>query len=119
MDAPTPEAQRSRERRVLVLAPSGRDASLAADVLRGEGLIALPCRDMEELCSRIRRGAGAAVLTEEALHGEERDWLSEVLSGQPPWSDFPLILLCSGGADSPPALWALERPAGWRPVYAS
>jgi signal transduction histidine kinase len=103
-----PDGQQARERRVLVLAPVGSDARLVSEVLRGDGLVAVPCRDMEDLCGRLRKGAGAALLTEEALDGD-RDDLPEALAGQPPWSDFPLILLCSGGADSPAALWALER----------
>jgi signal transduction histidine kinase len=104
-----PDGQASRERRVLVLAPVGRDASLSSEILRAEGLSAVPCHEMEELCTRIRRGAGVALITEEALLGEERERLAEELHGQPAWSDFPLILLCSGGADSPAALWALDR----------
>ncbi|HET9300760.1 MAG TPA: ATP-binding protein [Candidatus Polarisedimenticolaceae bacterium] len=104
-----PDGQAARERRVLVLAPVGRDGRLAAEILVSEGIPTVPCREMEDLCAGIRRGAGAALITEEALIGEERERLAEVLGGQPPWSDFPLILLCSGGADSPAALWALER----------
>ncbi|HEX5042856.1 MAG TPA: ATP-binding protein [Candidatus Polarisedimenticolaceae bacterium] len=104
-----PDGQGARERRVLILAPVGRDAGLAAEVLAGEGVLALPCRDMDALCSALRRGAGAVLITEEALLGEERERLADLLGAQPPWSDFPLILLCSGGADSPAALWSLER----------
>jgi len=104
-----PEAQRVRERRVLVLAPVGRDGALASEVLASEGILAVPCPDVDTLCARVRKGAGAALITEEALLGEERERLAEVLGEQPPWSDFPLILLCCGGADSPAALWALER----------
>jgi signal transduction histidine kinase len=104
-----PEAQDARERRILVLAPLGRDSALAADVLRGEGLTPSVCRDLEDLCARIRRGGAAALVTEEALLGEDRERLADVLAAQPPWSDFPLILLCSGGADSPAALWVLDR----------
>ncbi len=103
-----PDGQ-SRERRVLVLAPVGRDASLTSEVLRTEGILTVSCREMDDLCARIRRGAGVALITEEALLGEDRERLAEELGAQPPWSDFPLILLCSGGADSPAALWALER----------
>ena len=97
-----PEAQRVRERRVLVLAPVGRDGALASEVLASEGILAVPCPDVDTLCARVRKGAGAALITEEALLGEERERLAEVLGAQPPWSDFPLILLCCGGADSPP-----------------
>ena len=49
-------------------------------------------------CSRqITAGAGALLLTEEALESPQVSILLEVLKAQPPWSELPLIILTSGG----------------------
>jgi C4-dicarboxylate-specific signal transduction histidine kinase len=59
-----------------------------------------PCQSVgsvEELCLEIGRGAGAAILSEEALSESAIARLRAVIDDQPPWSDFPLILLTVGG----------------------
>ncbi|WP_334268442.1 sensor histidine kinase [Edaphobacter sp. HDX4] len=87
----------SLERRTLVFAPTGRDARLMASFMeRAEK----PCHivnSVSELCQEIQNGAAAAVVTEEGINGTAIDQLRQVLEQQPPWSDFPLILLISGG----------------------
>jgi signal transduction histidine kinase/ActR/RegA family two-component response regulator len=100
------DAQR-REECVLVLAPTPRDAQTSQALLAGDGLTCVLCLDLAALCRQIESGAGAAVLTEEALAADRDGRLAEVLRCQPPWSDLPLILLTGGGADSPVALAAL------------
>ena len=45
---------------------------------------------------RIKEGAGAAVVAEEALGPAALDQLVRCLKKQPPWSDFPLVLLIGG-----------------------
>ena len=42
--------------------------------------------------------AGAAIVSEEALIGSAITKVRQVIERQPPWSDFPLILLTVGGA---------------------
>ena len=42
-------------------------------------------------------GAGALLLTEEALESPLRSNLLDVLEAQPPWSELPLVILTSGG----------------------
>jgi signal transduction histidine kinase/CheY-like chemotaxis protein len=81
--------------RVLILTPTGRDAQLAAVALRDAGLPCMVCRDIDELCDEIARGAGAAMVTEEALTSAAMKCLREVIERQPPWSDFPLVLFTS------------------------
>jgi len=64
------------------------------------GRMGKPChiaRSAEELCDEIRKGAAAAIVTEEALRGDTIAQLQTVLANQPSWSDFPLILLIAGG----------------------
>jgi two-component sensor histidine kinase len=87
------------EGRVLVLAPFGRDAPLAAAVLREAGLAAEACADLDALCRELGRGAGLAVVAEEALATADPRRLSAWLADQPPWSDFPFVLLTRRAGD--------------------
>jgi signal transduction histidine kinase/ActR/RegA family two-component response regulator len=48
---------------------------------------------MKEVTAQVAAGVGAIVLTEEALTVEGTAELKRGLSGQPPWSDIPLIIL--------------------------
>lgn len=52
---------------------------------------------ISELSAGIAEGAGAAILTEEALQGDAIQQLESVLTQQPAWSDFPVILMVAGG----------------------
>jgi PAS domain S-box-containing protein len=79
--------------RVFVLAPTGRDAAVTAKVLSEEGLSPGICASLDELCKRIAKGAGAAIIAEEALGAGALDLLVRNLRKQPAWSDFPLVLL--------------------------
>ena len=81
--------------RVLILAPIGRDAQLAAAALRSARLEGATCRDIETLCAELRDGAGAVMITEEALSAHAMSCLREILERQPPWSDLPLIVFTS------------------------
>ncbi len=84
-------------RRVIVVAPTGRDASLLADLLRKAGYQCEVCPSIGEACAAIRAGAGAGIIAEESLDPERVADLSATLGDQPPWSDFPLILLTVSG----------------------
>src|SRR5947209_10945957 len=83
------------EERVLVLAPLGRDGELAAAVLTDGCVQCELCPDMETLCAEIANGAGAAMITDEALTTHTMGCLREVLEEQPAWSDLPLIIFTS------------------------
>lgn len=72
------------EERVLVVAPTGRDAVVTRDVLVNAGLIAESCDDLGDACARIEEGAGALLLTEEALSASGLAELSKALSAQSP-----------------------------------
>ncbi len=87
----------SHDNRTLILAPTGRDSQLISGLLER---IALPCEvlhSMPQLCAEIRQGAGAAIVSEEALTATSIQSLLRVLSDQPSWSDFPVILLTISG----------------------
>ncbi|MEE7450966.1 hybrid sensor histidine kinase/response regulator [Methylobacterium radiotolerans] len=82
------------EERVLILAPRGRDGTIAEQVLAQSGTRAETCPDVNGWLACLSAGAGAALVTEEALDGD----LSELfawLDAQPAWSDFPFIVLAT------------------------
>lgn len=90
------------DERVLILAPTGRDASLTGTYLAEASITVEACASMEELCAEAGAGAGAALISEEALTSESLQCLVEALSQQPAWSDFPLVILTNGGAGATP-----------------
>jgi PAS domain S-box-containing protein len=88
----TPEA--SIAKRILVLAPEGRDAVVISRVLSAQGVGVETCGNLAALVDALRAGAAAAFITEEALSpdpGALSGWIGE----QPPWSDFPFLVLVS------------------------
>ncbi|HEX8283068.1 MAG TPA: ATP-binding protein [Pyrinomonadaceae bacterium] len=89
-----------RDQRVLLLTPTGRDADLTGRYLSAAGIVVEVCAGMRELCEKWREGAGAALIAEEALSPENRRRLLDSLGGQPAWSDFPLVVLTSGGDET-------------------
>ena len=92
----------SNERRLLILTPTGRDAPLTRTVLAESGVRCAICIDLPQLVQEMSRGAGAVLVSEEALGSEAQlYYLGERLSRQPPWSDLPVLLLAHPGADSP------------------
>jgi signal transduction histidine kinase/CheY-like chemotaxis protein len=96
---------------VLVLTPRGRDAAVATDLLKRHGITALSCEDLTALSTAIERGAGAALVAEEALASAGLCALTDHLERQPPWSDFPFIVLANGhkGVRSARAFETLDR----------
>ncbi|HWA74426.1 MAG TPA: PAS domain-containing protein [Polyangiaceae bacterium] len=86
------------ENRVLVLAPVGRDGELACRVLRGNAIAAVRCKDVPELLRFLSEGAGALLITDEALSDSKVAELAAALSKQPAWSDVPIILISSQDA---------------------
>jgi signal transduction histidine kinase/CheY-like chemotaxis protein len=98
----------SPDDRVLLLAPTGRDASLIDKVLGEAGVGTEACAGIEDFCRKLQDGAGAAFITEEALTPFALDCLVEALHKQPPWSDLPLVVLTSGGGSVPANLGVLR-----------
>ncbi len=95
------ESQDNRDERILILAPVGRDASLTARFLTEAGLSSEVCPSIEELCHRMLAGAGLVFITGEALTPEALQCLVEALAWQPTWSDIPVVVLTSGGDETP------------------
>jgi signal transduction histidine kinase len=90
----------SQELRVLVIATTGRDSTLMCNVLGRVGICCRKCQSWEDLFAQIDLGAGAVIVAQESLTTEALQKLSQIIQQQPPWSDFPLLLLTSAGAVS-------------------
>src|SRR5919199_4619832 len=83
---------------VIVLAPTGRDAHVAATLLGEERIATKICGDLTDVVACLDTAA-CAILTEEALFSSNRQALADWIAAQPPWSDFPFILLTRRGAE--------------------
>jgi len=85
------------DERLLVLMPTAKDAERVVTGLGRANISALACKDMLEMCREIEGGAGAALLTEEAIIADHNGHLKCVLQAEPAWSGFPLIVLVREG----------------------
>ena len=84
--------------RVLILAPHGRDAAVAASIVEAAGLQTAVCTDLPCLIGELGAGAATAVVVEEALQHADLSGLAQWIADQPAWSDFPFVLLAHKGA---------------------
>jgi signal transduction histidine kinase len=116
-----PPSRTGSELRVLVVAPIGRDGELTCRVLTDAAIPCLRCADLDEVARELATGAGAVVLTADALGEAEAERLGRLLQAQEPWSDVPVVLAVDRGlaerTESPLArleragtLTVLERP---------
>jgi signal transduction histidine kinase/ActR/RegA family two-component response regulator len=80
-------------KRVLILAPVGRDAQLMCTHLEKAHATCVVCGSMDEVCEKLRDGAGALLFTEEALAHDSARILGKALDEQPPWSELPILIL--------------------------
>jgi signal transduction histidine kinase/ActR/RegA family two-component response regulator len=83
----------SAEERVLILAPRGRDAQVIHQLLQANQRESWICPDTDALATELRRGAGVAVVTQEALLEANLQGIQQWLAEQPSWSDFPFVML--------------------------
>jgi signal transduction histidine kinase/CheY-like chemotaxis protein len=119
------------ERRVLVLAPVGRDAALLARVLEDARMKPSTCTDADELSRALREGASSVLMTEEALTPEIVTALLDAADAQPAWSDVPLVLLadpeplvtdhrrCVAALADTASLTVIERPVRVLPLVSA
>ena len=80
-------------KRVLVLAPTGRDSAAACALLQQAGMTCKACSSIEELHCELAVGAGAALVAEEAFFAADLSAFFGWVGNQPPWSDFPFVVL--------------------------
>ncbi len=82
----------------LVVAPTGRDADVTAQVLRSADIAVVADADGTALFAAIAGGTHAgAILTDDALSRLDQERLLAAIAAQAPWSDFPFILLSKRG----------------------
>ena len=101
-----------------MLAPTGRDAGLAARVLDEAEMPTKTCLSIADLRQELLGGAGAIVLTEEALTPEGVDDLAAIFSGQLPWSDLPVLVFCATEARAETVAFTASVPVGEKVVDA-
>ena len=91
--------------RAIILAPNGRDSQIAALILEEAGFPAEVRADLPGLCEELEKGAGSAIIADEAIDSADLRPLAMFLERQPSWSDFPIILLTrhGGGPERNPA----------------
>lgn len=89
------------ENRVLLLAPTSKDAQASHAILSRAGLDCAVCGGLEALCEEIPAGAGVVVMPEEVVLADADGMLQDTLRRQPVWSDLPVIVLSRAGVQSP------------------
>ena len=100
--------------RAVILAPTGRDAAVAAALIKEAGFYANICADLVGLLHEIEGGAGLAVIADEAIKTADLRGLTRWLTGQPSWSDLPIVLLThqGGGPERNPDAARLGQALG-------
>ncbi|HWH18559.1 MAG TPA: response regulator [Allosphingosinicella sp.] len=82
----------------LVIAPAGRDAQVISDLLSSARLDCQFDPDGERLLEALVSGDTAgAIITDDALGRIGTARLREAIEKQPPWSDYPFVLLTRRG----------------------
>jgi len=92
-DAEANPAGEGAEGRVLMLAKVGLDEALAEKVLTKAGIELLVRRGGDEIAEELAAGAGALIVSAEALNPTSLRQLLDALADQPPWSDLPILAL--------------------------
>jgi PAS domain S-box-containing protein len=107
-------ATNDRSERAIIFAPLGRDSEVAAQILREAGFEATTVSDLSGLFQQIVAGGGLAVIAGEAIQNADLRPLVEFLAQQPPWSDFPIVLLTNrgGGPEKNPLAARLAEVLG-------
>lgn len=92
------EAADGPDETFLIVAPGGRDAQVIAELLKSASLTFAFDDDGAKLLRALVEGDGAgAIITDDALARLDALNLKDALERQPPWSDFPFILLVRRG----------------------
>jgi two-component system, sensor histidine kinase len=94
--------------RVLVLAPTPKDAALSEALLDRAGIACKCYANIDEICRALDAGAGALVVPEESIAQERKAPLVRWLERQAPWSDLPVLVLAHAGADSAVVAQAMD-----------
>jgi signal transduction histidine kinase/ActR/RegA family two-component response regulator len=122
------DANGDAARRVLLVAPTAKDAEVTSAILAQSRIVCVACATLHQLSREIEAGVGAILLTEEALTAKGIDEVVDTLNRELPWSEPPIVILTSHPDVSPvraPMFQALrnvtilERPAPIRSVVSA
>ena len=94
--------------RVLVLAPTPKDAALTRAILTEGGLACEVCESPSAAAREIEAGAGVVLVTDDLIGNKEIGSLLAAIDAQPAWADIPVVMLSGSGADSVAARRAME-----------
>ena len=78
------ESAAELEERVLLLAPTKRDAAAAGQIFAAVGIVLTLCNDIAEVCREIERGAAVAIVPDEAILNDRERCLARLLATSPP-----------------------------------
>lgn len=98
----------------LIYAPIGRDAQIAASLLKEAGINSAAAADIASFVASLGDDIAFAVVTEEAFRSADLRAISTWIAAQPSWSDLPFIILTNrgGGPERNPAAARLSEVLG-------
>lgn len=104
----------SLSERVVILAPQGRDATVAQSLLAEADVQSAAVGTLSALISELHAGAAAVLLAEEAVIHADLSGVGRWIEQQPAWSDLAFILLTrqGGGPERNPAAAHLSKVLG-------
>jgi len=89
------------DRRVLVMAPTGKDSVTTQRMLESAGIPVDTCASLDMLVAEMMLGAGVLLIPEEIITvADNRGRLAGALDAQPAWSDLPVLVIVRSGAES-------------------
>jgi DNA-binding response OmpR family regulator len=83
---------------VAVFAPIGRDAEIAGRLLQPHQYSVVSCCDLDHVLASLNDTL-CLIVTEEALLQYDRTRLASWIDRQPPWSEYPVIVLATRGRE--------------------
>ena len=116
------------DERVLIVAPTRRDADVTSSLLRAAGVQPVICADMRELTEQLGVGVGAVLITDQSLAEAGASGFVAAMARQPAWSDVPVLVLTRGREDSSTSVPALalltnvtllDRPVSTRSMVST
>jgi signal transduction histidine kinase/CheY-like chemotaxis protein len=81
----------------LILAPRGRDATVAESLIGAAGVASRRCRDLPDLVACLSDDIAFVMVTEEAIRNADLKPLAQWIANQPAWSDMPFVLVTDHG----------------------
>ncbi|MCE4554531.1 hybrid sensor histidine kinase/response regulator [Roseateles cellulosilyticus] len=115
----------SYSERVIVLAPTSRDAEVTHRLLGAAGIEDVVASGFRQAEALIREGAGALMVTDVTLADPGFGALKHALDTQPAWSNLPVLAMCRQGLQSPAHggdlfnLTVLDRPTSARAMVSA